>query len=465
MKYFKFNYILMLLLAGMLVSCKDFLDIKPYGKTIPKTTEEYAAIINDMLGAVDGNLNSTTQSQNLFFNNEWVSLFEQYCDNLETNLTEYPLGSYLSYYIGQLDNNSSLYYSYYQMIARCNIILDNYTDGRDTQEGRDLVGTAYAIRGMAYYQLLRLYCEPIGLSKTSLGVPLTLQFDMEERPVRSTIQQTIAQIESDFKLAMECNIQNEMYRFDNITLTACMARLYFWSNRWNEAKTLAAKVLEAHPLLADADYVKMMTANEGLEGNMIFRSDRLPKSSNSTLNSYLKARPASIRLLKLYKEGQDDVRYSIFFDTKRKNNKVFFAGIRSAEMALIVMESDYHMGNTADALNLLNDFRAKRISNCASYTLNTLPPVDENDIVKCDCLGNPLTPLLYAILCERRKELYLEGDRFFELKRNGCPEFWVVHNGLKYTNYSYMYTLPIPAHDIILNPKLIQNEGYTEMKY
>ena len=41
--------------------------------------------------------------------------------------------------------------------------------------------------------------------------------------------------------------------------------------------------------------------------------------------------------------------------------------------------------------------------------------------------GNALTPLLYAIHCERRKELFLEGDRWYELKRNGCPEFWVAY--------------------------------------
>lgn len=30
-----------------------------------------------------------------------------------------------------------------------------------------------------------------------------------------------------------------------------------------------------------------------------------------------------------------------------------------------------------------------------------------------------------AIMNERQKELFMEGDRWFELKRNGRPEFWV----------------------------------------
>ena len=67
------------------------------------------------------------------------------------------------------------------------------------------------------------------------------------------------------------------------------------------------------------------------------------------------------------------------------------------------------------------------------------------------------------ILKERRKELFLEGDRFFELKRNGSPEYWVAFDGLKYMIKKYMYTLPIPAHDILLVDGLIQNEGYTDI--
>ena len=63
-----------------------------------------------------------------------------------------------------------------------------------------------------------------------------------------------------------------------------------------------------------------------------------------------------------------------------------------------------------------------------------------------------------AILCERRKEFYIEGDRWFELKRNGRPEFWVANNGEK-----YLYTYPINKSDIDLYPGLvIQNPGYEE---
>ena len=49
---------------------------------------------------------------------------------------------------------------------------------------------------------------------------------------------------------------------------------------------------------------------------------------------------------------------------------------------------------------------------------------------------------------ERVKELYMEGDRWYELKRNGCPEWWVISNGLKYTTREYLYTSPISKSDV-----------------
>ena len=39
---------LLLGLLLMMTSCSDFLDIKPYGKAIPKTTEEYQALVMEI---------------------------------------------------------------------------------------------------------------------------------------------------------------------------------------------------------------------------------------------------------------------------------------------------------------------------------------------------------------------------------------------------------------------------------
>lgn len=120
-------------------------------------------------------------------------------------------------------------------------------------------------------------------------------------------------------------------------------------------------------------------------------------------------------------------------------------------------------GNTDAALNSLNELRSHRISNYTNLTLQSLPALSSKEIIKTDAEGKSLTPLLAMILEERRKELFLEGDRFYELKRNGTPEFWNAYNGLKYATKAYMYTFPIPIQDILLTEGMEQNPGYTEI--
>ena len=126
----------------------------------------------------------------------------------------------------------------------------------------------------------------------------------------------------------------------------------------------------------------------------------------------------------------------------------------------MLSESLYHLGDEEGALRWLNELRRNRIEGVEDLAAATLPAVRKGDRIAVDALGNPVTPLLQAILDERRKEMFMEGDRWFELKRNGRPEWWVISNGLKYTTRKYLYTAPISKDDIDLNPGLEQNPGY-----
>ena len=126
----------------------------------------------------------------------------------------------------------------------------------------------------------------------------------------------------------------------------------------------------------------------------------------------------------------------------------------------MLSESLYHLGDEEGALRWLNELRRNRIEGAEDLAAATLPAVRKGDRIVVDALGNPVTPLLQAIFDERRKEMFMEGDRWFELKRNGRPEWWVISNGLKYTTRKYLYTAPISKDDIDLNPGLEQNPGY-----
>ena len=159
-------------LVCLLASCTDFLDIKPYGKTIPKTAEEFSALINNIIGGIDGGDAGSSTAKILMFGNSDVLTLEEVSDNMEGNLTEYPLGGYLRTEFGELISGSGSWYSnLYEVISRCNMVFDEFTDSRDTREAKDLLGTCYALRGVAYYQLLRLYSAPPLSDDEMLGLP------------------------------------------------------------------------------------------------------------------------------------------------------------------------------------------------------------------------------------------------------------------------------------------------------
>lgn len=453
-------YILTLLpLLAAFTSCKQFLDIKPNGKTIPKTADEFASLLHSSLNAID----YASPSEPLLGNIDHVASIEYFSDNLDANLTIYPGGTGASIYVGtRLNAQQSRYTALYERIRDCNIIIDNLKT-ENSEESKMVLGTAYAIRGVSYYLLLREFCEPYQRDD-QLGVPLVTRFDMEEQPLRSTYGQTINQIELDLNKSITFHVKDELFRFTEDVSRAYLARLHFWTRNWDKAIEQSTMLLATHPMLDTAQYTAMIQSKNSKLGNTLIRSyvfndigsDLIYNGENSTL----KFRPASKEFYDLFTDKKEDVRFNIIFADKRINAKNFVARIRTDEMCLIVAEAYAHKSNDGKALEYLNLIRSKRIPKYVAYTTANLPAVNTTALITKDAEGKALTPLMQAVLNERRKELYGEGDRFWELKRNGCPSFWVASNGRRYTTESFMYTFPIPRADIQIINGLIQNPGY-----
>lgn len=449
-----------------LMSCSNYLDIKPYGKTIPQTAEEFSALMHNRLDEIDRG-----EDKVLLGNSS--ALIDQdaaYGDDFEVCLTSQS-GRALKVYIGTLLNTagvSDYYWMSYQIIRDCNIVLNEMKES-GTTEANEVRATAYAMRAVAYYQLLRLYCETPQTSNlnSQQGVPLVMTFDMEERPLRSTMQETVDLIESDLNHSLSYHISNDLYRFTEDVVKGYLARLYFWTKQWEKALPLAQELLAKYTLLEGEAYKNMMTTNYDLAGNQLLKAYRSMSSTTeiTTSRTHLQYRPVSLRFLDTFTEEEKttDIRYTLWVNNKRIAIKTFFCGMRAAEFKLMEAECYYHIGKPELALHSINELRSHRISDYKDLTMNNLPSIQDMEIIKTDAEGNTLTPLMGLILRERRKELFLEGDRFFEQKRNGTPEYWTAYNGRKYVTKKYMYTLPIPAREIDLVDGLVQNPGYTEL--
>ena len=89
------------ILAGigivLFTSCTDYLDIKPYGRTIPKTAEEFSALMHNHLNNIDSG-----EDEDIVGNSSALLEWDAACgDDFETCLTE-TYGNILRNYVGDI---------------------------------------------------------------------------------------------------------------------------------------------------------------------------------------------------------------------------------------------------------------------------------------------------------------------------------------------------------------------------
>lgn len=122
--------------------------------------------------------------------------------------------------------------------------------------------------------------------------------------------------------------------------------------------------------------------------------------------------------------------------------------IRLADIILLKAEALNQLGQTADAIPLINAIRARA----------TLPPTT----------ASSQTDVALAILTERRLELALEGHRWNDLLRYGSQYTISLMNSqvdptgkpLNYNVTQDELLYPVPLSEIQLDPNLTQNPGF-----
>lgn len=457
----KKHILILLLLASAFLSCTRYLGVKPYGMIIPKTPEEFDALIQPHLKDIDQGKENMVLIPDGYTALSW----DLYGDDYEPALRG-DQASAAPFFIGtkiELSSNSlNEYGKLYAIIKDANIVIDGIGESAD-ENAQKTLSASYALRGIAYYQLMRLYCEPISGDPLQMGVPMVRVFDMEAQVPRGTVSELKSAIESDLLKALSYDPQDPAYLFTSDVLRGYLARLYFWTEEWAKAAETAGQLLAKYPLLPREAFVKMMTT-ASKSGNTLI------KIAQGTLNVTIQAQidniqkyfPLSLRFTTAFSDYDKahDIRYTSWVDKKLHALKPPYSGLRSAELLLIQAEAEYHLGHHDKALSLINDLRRHRIDGYTPISMNALPEAPERELITEDASGKAITPLLALILSERRKELLNEGDRFFELKRNGRPEFWKALDGYRYDMKAYMYTLPIPLDDLYLQESLIQNPEY-----
>lgn len=459
-KALKHRALLFVVLAIVATGCTRFLTVQPQGEVLPETDEEFAAIMHNRIRDMEGGAD-----EYVLGNMETVARLEGCADDLDANIR---IGNNLVSYAGELINNRMSAWRYsFEIVRDCNIVIQNLS-GRTSETAKGALGAAYAMKGIIYYNLLREFAQPFNPEDAASlpGIPIVEEFNLSEMPPRASIAETVQYIDALLSKALPLTGEERRFFFTQDLVNAYRARLAFWSEDWEQAAAIS-EALVAKGSLTPADEFTAVLNAAAPKGEVIAKS-HINNSSEldwyfAYLKNYITSRPVCAALVRLFgDEPAKDVRFAASFNAKRFSVKSPEMRVRLGEMYLIAAEAEYHLDHPDAALGYLNTLRAHRIEGVEDLTEATLPPLREGDRITEDATGKALTPLLQAIFDERRKELFLEGDRWYELKRNGRPEWWVLSNGLKYTTRKYLYTAPIYKGDCELNPEMKQNPGYED---
>jgi len=106
----------------LLASCNNYLDVKPKGKIIPETAEDFSTIIHYWLDQIEKGRDDV-----IIPNPEVMTTLEMFADDLNATLAS-NFG-YTSIYVGSaINKNQATYKTLYSVIKDCNMVIGNMDD-------------------------------------------------------------------------------------------------------------------------------------------------------------------------------------------------------------------------------------------------------------------------------------------------------------------------------------------------
>ncbi len=338
-----------------------------------------------------------------------------------------------------------LWLNAYEAINQANLVLD-YADLVDEADRDRVMGEAYFLRALNYFDINRFYSSPDG----SMGVPLTLtgitDYSQDLEIARAPSDQVYSQVISDLEMAYSLLPETNDIFADKYSAQALLARVQLHIGNYPEARDAADDVIEnsGHSL---TDTYAAAFNNDSDSSEDVFAFQVTTQDGDNVLNTHYAdqdngGRGGDITVNDEYISMFDasDERGSFFYESadngatltsKYTNQYGNISLIRLAEMYLIRAEANLRLETEVGA-NPTKDVNTVRIR-------STAEPLD--------------TVTLDDILAERERELMFEGFLIFDYTRTGRDVGELPSNSPK-------LSFPIPLREMDVNSLLTQNPGY-----
>jgi hypothetical protein len=346
-----------------------------------------------------------------------------------------------------------------------------------------LIGEVKFLRALFYFDLVRCYGGvPIVTSKIDINDTETINNVVYNRKSK---QETYAQIEIDLADAIErlplksIYTSNDLGRASKGAAQALLAKAYLYQEKWQQAYDMSGEVITSGQYALLTDYSKVWkeagenssesiyevqaTLTKGLVDYTNVQGPRGTPDLGWGFNT------PSLTLVNSYEAGDVRKNASIIFvpsvlwdgfiapttwNNPRYNYKSYQSSIaeswngdrgqtaknlrilKYSDILLIRAESGFHVGMTTDAIDRITEIRQRAgLSVVTSVTLA-------------------------SILKERRAEMAMEHDRWFDIVRTGQAQTAMAVDGKTFIVGTHEL-FPIPQDQIIASGnRLTQNTGY-----
>ncbi len=444
------------ILCTQLISSCDLLDITP--EHVVSQEKAFADV----------------ESYEMALNNVMRSLTSSVMNMQSTDFASDDFGSVIAgyaptnYYIYNWDYQSQpqpyIWGYQYQLIAKANVLIDNYpivpakTDAEQNFKDQ-LYAQALGIRAWSFFNIVQLYSARFdGTNRNAEGIPLKLKLELEYKP-KATLGEVYDQIFADLKTAESLFVESKYdpsstskaYEFGLDAVWALRARVALFANDLEMAQTASAHFINVE-LLSKENYWMLWEDQFGsLNNEILFMTHDLSDTEDAELIDYHEVYETnkvmlSNELISSFSSGDvrkdasyigpNQIPYKHVIPINERNNQMdrnlHYKHFRLAEQYLIYAESVLS-SNPAEAMRVMNILKAKR-----GADLLTAAP-DKAEILK-----------------ERRRELFAEGLRFYDLKRLATELNIVVerNDGKVLTPNSPQYIWDTPKEETNSNPNI-----------